>query len=248
MAEVNAFLDLKKIQQNDGVEAAREYAVHQSLQYETFIATQEEVGRLLRVAERVGLLFDKKSALNRRSRDNVVVKAIILSGSALAVHSNGYRFCTAKGVNGILGENSVTCPADWRPGSWQPNPLKGTICAYSNLISMSSISGLTLLCNTTPVSPLAAALFSRSLAPKEGMKSILMVDDWLPLRVSDHRSAGLLLELRRVWDTVFTAAFHGHGPRRRYRRNNRALELVSQIIVDLLQDAERRASGDPGEG
>ena len=79
-----------------------------------------------------------------------------------------------------------------------------------------------------------------------------MVDNWLPLRVSDHRSADLLLELRRVWDSVSTAAIHGHGPLRRYRgkmvRDDRALELVSQIIVDLLQDVERRALSDSAEG
>jgi len=79
-----------------------------------------------------------------------------------------------------------------------------------------------------------------------------MVDNWLPLRLSDHRSADLLLELHKVWDRVSTAAINGHGPRRRYRgkmvRDGRALELVSQIIVDLLQDAERRASGDIAEG
>ena len=251
MAEVNAFLDLKKIQRNDGTEAARDYAAHQGLQYEAFIATQKEVGRLLRVADRVGLLFDKQSALNSRSHDNAVIKAVILSGFPLAVHNSGYRFCTAKGVDSTLAEYSATCPVDWRPGSWHPNPLKGTICAYSNLVSMSRISGQTFLRDTTPVSALAAALFSRSLATKEGSKGILMVDNWLPLTVSDHRSVDLLLQLRRVWDSFSTAAIHGHSPRRRYRgkmvRDDRALELVSQIIVDLLQDAERRASDDTTE-
>lgn len=249
IAEVNAFLDLKNLQQNEGVEMAREHAAYQGLHYETFITVQKEVERLLRVLASVGLLFDKQPALNSRSRDNGVVKAIILSGSALAVHNSSYRFCTAKGVDGTLGEYSATCPVDWRPGSWHPNPLKGTICAYSNLISMSNKSGQAFLRDTTPVSPLAAALFSRSLTAKEGSIGILMVDKWLPLRVSDQRSADLLLELRRVWDNVSNTAIHSHGPRWQYRgkmiRDDRALRLVSQIIVDLLlHDAERCASDD----
>lgn len=239
IADVNAFMDLNAVYRADGEEAARSFAQRQFLHFDKFLTIDKVVGSLIAVMSRLRLLNHPSDVLNMRSANNVVLKALIVAGSGLAVHNSAYRYYTAKGVDGTLGENSLTRPPDWRLGTWKPNPLKGNIVAYENLISTSSFGGTAYLRTATPIPPIAAALFSRSLtaSAKEGEDDLLYVDGWIPLRVGDQETKRVILELRKVWDRIVNAALQG---KRFGSRDDRATELVSSVIVDLLGAAEKR--------
>lgn len=245
IAEVNAYLDLAAIHRSERDDTARRFAREHFLHYDNFIGLNREVRRLSLLMRRLGLTHSTcAAALNSRSADDAVLKALLVSASGLAVHRSGYRYHTAKGVDGILREASLTRPPEWRAGTWMPNPLKAGIVAYSELVSTSSVAEHAYLRGTTPVSGLAVALFGRALeaSGRDGEGDVLLVDGWVPLRVRDEETRRAVLELRRVWDGVVKGAVYGRGLSGE-NGDGRALKLVSSIVVDLLADAERSLAG-----
>jgi len=245
IAEVNAFAALQAVFEEEGAPAAARFAQEHFLHFDGFMAAHREVGRLVRLMQRQGLLQGPLAALNARTDSPAVITALAASASGLAAHDSGYRFFTRRGVAGVLAGASLARPPAWRPGSWMPNPLRGSVLAYADLVSLAAARDDAVLCSNSPVSGIAAALFSRALVPseREGEENILLADGWIPLSCPDVNTARTVLELRRVWDGVVKrVVYSAAGRRAREWKADRAVKLVTRIVVDLLQDGEKASA------
>lgn len=251
VSTMNAYQDFCTIRNEDGDLDATKWAEDRYMLVERFKSFDLVSAKLESVLRRLSI-FDKydREAFNQRSNRQGLVKALISIGlyPKIAVHEESYRFIARGGVPVTLSGQSVLRPGHGPGKTWEDNPLKGTLCSFMSLYSISETDQDVSITGASPAPPLAAALFCSSLKVKDGDDSILIMDEWIPLRFSDGPDvAKRFLKFKDTWDILLFKALtilcqssvgsyqYGNEERKRLR----ALNLVIQTLADLFEQEER---------
>lgn len=239
---LNAYREVRKVRKERGEERAKEWAANNFIDYQRFENIDRQVNSLQKIVLNTVAPHEAwdKDAYNVRSEDNVLIQALLVAGnySNVATHEHGNIFATPIGVEAAASDMSlagISYQASRRePGT--SNTLENRVAIFSRWFRLDDNSSI--IGNITPVSPLALVLFSGKVEPHPEADDILIMDDWLNIRVPGEGAAKAALELRDAWDRVWWSGVRefARGPLAGIAgsRDVQARDIFLQDVVDLL--------------
>jgi ATP-dependent RNA helicase DHX36 len=249
ITDLNILDDFRHIRDEQGIEVVRQWASTNHMEYDQLVhldSGAQMCKRMLSDLECINEEDKRDTArLNSRSTNRGLVKALIMVGvyPNVAVHAQHDQFQTNQTLQPArLWTHSATRPTSWQPSFPGENPLRHSLCCYANSKAFEKTRDNAKLYNTTPVSPLALALFCQSLSIKDGDETTLIVDGWIPLKLSGSpNGARTLLKFKQQLDRTLSIALQRLcNPKLRSQGSFHALESMVQTVADLLENDERK--------
>ncbi|KAF2097550.1 P-loop containing nucleoside triphosphate hydrolase protein [Rhizodiscina lignyota] len=238
---LNAYREIRKYRDERGEEWAREWAANNFIDYKRF----ENIDRQFRSLRSLVLntvapnQSNAHVIFNSRSDDNTLIQALLVAGNyaGIATHEHDNFFMTPIGIKAQASYMSLASISyhETREESGSSSTLKDTVAVYSRWHRLNNKNSL--IGNISPVSPLALLLFGGNIERKPDSDDILVMDDWLSIRVPGEGAAEAALELRTAWNRVWWSAVREFARGKSGTagsRDARLRQTFVQRVVDLL--------------
>ncbi|KAI4156225.1 MAG: hypothetical protein LQ340_000448 [Diploschistes diacapsis] len=247
IASLNAFKEMRFVDQRDGFAALSELSRRRYLHvgaYRSIQGTAEAIASVLEENQIIHATASHRRAdlqigdpsLNVNSDKVGLIKALILAGAFpnIGAHSRNILYRTLRENNALVHPASVNFQPRTRDRSAQNVSPEIPLVSYSTL-AKSNDGKSTYMRDTTQVSPLMACLFGGHLGLAPNSVRVLKMDDWLPFYIQswDRRAASSIIEFRQGLEQMQSEAF-ATLYKRALLVNNPVREAFAQGLVAIL--------------